>query len=71
MCIRDRSYNSNSEGQNSRGIEVISSYVDEATPSVGTTTFSATEIDGGDCFHPSVAGQNVVADTIWADNTDL
>lgn len=64
-------YNSNSNGKNARGIEVISDYVDSNTPAVGTTSFSANEIDGGDCFHPSVAGQNIVADTVWMNNTDL
>ena len=64
-------YNGNSNGKNARGIEVISDYVDSNTPAVGTTSFSANEIDGGDCFHPSVAGQNIVADTVWMNNTDL
>jgi len=64
-------YNANANGKNGRGIEVISDYVDANTPAVGTTSFSANEIDGGDCFHPSVAGQNIVADTVWMNNTDL
>ena len=64
-------YNTNSSGKNSRGIEVISGYVDASTPSAGTTSFSANEIDGGDCFHPSVAGQNTTAEVSWSTNTDL
>ena len=63
-------YNSNSAGQNTRGIEVISDYVDESTPSTGTTSFGADEIDGGDCFHPSVSGQNIVSDRMWLNNPD-
>ena len=64
-------YNTNSTGQNNRGIEVVSGYVDANTPSAGTTSFDASEIDGGDCFHPSVAGQNKTADVSWSTNTDL
>lgn len=64
-------YNGNANGKNARGIEVISDYVDSNTPAVGTTSFGANDIDGGDCFHPSVAGQNIVADTVWMGNTDL
>jgi len=64
-------YNANSTGQNPRGIEVVSDYVNSSTPAVGTTSFGANEIDGGDCFHPSVRGQNIVADTVWLNNTDL
>jgi len=63
-------YNTNSVGQNPRGIEVVSNYVDESTASTGTFSFSAADIDGGDCFHPSVLGQNKVADLMWDTNTD-
>ncbi len=63
-------YNSNSSGQNPRGIEVISNYVDESTASTGTFRFTKDDIDGGDCFHPSVSGQNKVADLMWNNNTD-
>lgn len=63
-------YTANTEGQNTRGIQVISDYVDETTPSTGTTSFGANEIDGGDCFHPSVAGQNVISERMWLNNPD-
>jgi len=63
-------YNANSTGQNARGIEVVSDYVDEFTPSAGTTSFGANEIDGGDCFHPSVNGQNILSDVMWSNNPD-
>ena len=70
--IRDEAaaYNTNSNGKNPRGIEVVSDYVDEFTPSAGTTPFGANEIDGGDCFHPSLQGQNLVATVAWAGNPD-
>jgi hypothetical protein len=64
-------YNSNSNSKKSRGIEVFSGYVDASTSSVGTQSFSANDIDGGDCFHPSVSGQNVVSAAVWMTNTDL
>jgi len=63
-------YNSNSNGQNSRGIEVVSDYSGEGTSSTGTFTFGRNDIDGGDCFHPSVLGQNKVADLMWNNNPD-
>ena len=70
--LRDEAaaYNTNANGRNPRGIEVVSDYVDEATLSVGTYSFGADEIDGGDCFHPSVLGQNVAADLAWSGNPD-
>ncbi len=64
-------YNTNSNGKNGRGIEVVSDYVDENTPSAGTTSFGAEDIDGGDCFHPSVKGQNIVSEIMWLNNPDL
>lgn len=63
-------YDTNANGRNPRGIEVVTDYVDEATPSVGTFTFGAFDIDGGDCFHPSIAGQNAAASLVWAGNPD-
>lgn len=63
-------YNSNSNGKNPNGIEVVSNYVDENTLSTGTFQFNKNDIDGGDCFHPSLQGQNTVADLMWAGNPD-
>ena len=63
-------YNANSTGQNPNGIEVVSEYVDENTASGGTFQFGQNDIDGGDCFHPSVAAQDKIADFAWAGNTD-
>jgi hypothetical protein len=63
-------YNSNSIGQNPRGIEVVSEYVDENTSSAGTFEFTADNIDGGDCFHPNVSTQSTIADFMWNANND-
>lgn len=63
-------YNTNANGLNPNGIEVVSEYVDENTLTGGTFQFGANDIDGGDCFHPSVAAQNTIADFEWAGNTD-
>lgn len=70
--LRDEAaaYNSNTNGRNPRGIEVISDYVDESSASTGTFKFEKDDIDGGDCFHPSVLGQNKVADLMWNNNSD-
>lgn len=63
-------YNANTTGQNPRGIEVVTDYVDETTPSVGTTAFVPADIDAADCFHPSIAGQNKLALGTWQNNPD-
>jgi lysophospholipase L1-like esterase len=70
--LRDEAaaYDTNTTGQNPRGIEVVADYVDETTPSVGTSTFETTDIDGGDCFHPSIAGQAKLAFGAWENNPD-
>ncbi|MBY6191337.1 SGNH/GDSL hydrolase family protein [Microbulbifer agarilyticus] len=52
------------------GIEVVAEYAGESQPSTGTFQFGKNDIDGGDCFHPSVAGQNTVADLMWNGNPD-
>lgn len=70
--LRDEAaaYDSNSNGRNPRGIEVIADYVDESTASVGTFSFGENDIDGGDCFHPSLQGQNAAAELSWTNNSD-
>jgi hypothetical protein len=37
-------------------------------PEVGTYLFKTTEINGGDCFHPSIAGQNKVSEVVWGND---
>jgi lysophospholipase L1-like esterase len=32
---------------------------------VGSYQFAPSEINGGDCFHPSISGQNKLSDVIW------
>jgi len=64
-------YNSNSNGKNPNGIEVVSEYVDENTPSGGTFSFGAQHINGGDCFHPNVSTQSKIADFSWGANNDM
>jgi len=66
-----QAYNTNTTGQNPRLIEVLTDYVDEPTDSVGTYQFSATDIDGGDCFHPSIQGQSTIAVKASQGNPDL
>lgn len=64
-------YNGNTGGQNPRFIEVLTDYVDESTESIGTYQFSAADIDGGDCFHPSIQGQSTIAEKASQSNSDL
>jgi lysophospholipase L1-like esterase len=68
--IRDLAleYNTNSNGRNPLGIEIVTDYVNESIASVGTTSFGANEINGGDCFHPSVSGQSILSAGAWFSN---
>ena len=65
--LRDQAfaYATNENGRNPLGIEVVADYVNETTPSVGTTNFSASELNGGDCFHPNLVGQKLLATGAW------
>jgi hypothetical protein len=38
------------------------------SPEVGNYSFTASEINGGDCFHPSIAGQNKVSGVVWGND---
>jgi lysophospholipase L1-like esterase len=58
-------YRTNANGRNPRGIGVYAEYVDELTPSLGTFVWGAADINGSDCFHPSLAGQNEIAELLW------
>ena len=65
--LRDEAwaYWSNDAGQNPRGIEVFADYLDEQTLSLGTVALTPDDVNGGDCFHPSVSGQQRLADIVW------
>ncbi|WP_237067652.1 SGNH/GDSL hydrolase family protein [Microbulbifer guangxiensis] len=52
------------------GVEVVAEYSGLDQANVGTFKFGKDDIDGGDCFHPSVRGQNTVADLMWNGNPD-
>ena len=56
---------STGERVNPQAIEVIAEYVDETTVTVGTQSFGPDDVNGGDCFHPSLQGQNRVAEVVW------
>jgi lysophospholipase L1-like esterase len=61
-------YSTNANGRNPNGIEVVADYVNEVVASIGTTSFGANEINGGDCFHPSPAGQALISAGAWFSN---
>jgi hypothetical protein len=61
-------YTTNSNGKNPNGIEIVADYVNENVSSIGTTTFGPNEINGGDCFHPSLSGQRELAAGAWFSN---
>lgn len=63
-------YNSNANGKNVNAIEVVADYQGEGVVSAGTTTFGKNDIDGGDCFHPSIRGQNTISSVLWGNNPD-
>jgi lysophospholipase L1-like esterase len=73
---RQRAYNdtlaalaSEYNGQaGSTGVEVVAEFDATANASVGSYSFQATDINGGDCFHPSIQGQNKLSEIIWGRN---
>jgi lysophospholipase L1-like esterase len=52
------------------GVEVVAEYQGEFVQSVGTYSFSASDINGGDCFHPSIQGQNTLAEMLWSNTPE-
>jgi lysophospholipase L1-like esterase len=58
-------YASNLGGRNPRGIAVVAEYRGESVPSLGNFAWGPDEINGSDCFHPSLAGQNEIAERMW------
>ena len=52
----------------STGVEVVAEFDPNANASVGSYAFQATDINGGDCFHPSIQGQNKLSEIIWGRN---
>ena len=38
------------------------------SPEVGNYSFTTSEINGGDCFHPSLSGQNKLSTVIWGND---
>jgi lysophospholipase L1-like esterase len=61
-------YSTNSNGKNPTGIEVVADYANENLSSIGTTSFGPDQINGGDCFHPSLSGQRELAAGAWFSN---
>jgi hypothetical protein len=52
----------------STGVEVVADYDSTANASVGSYGFEPDDINGGDCFHPSILGQNKLSEIIWNKN---
>lgn len=50
------------------GVEVVSEYDPAVDASAGSLRFQPYDISGGDCFHPSLQGQNKLADLVWGNN---
>lgn len=50
------------------GVEVVSEYDPTAGASAGSFEFQPYDISGGDCFHPSLQGQNKIAELVWGNN---
>ena len=50
------------------GVEVVTDYDPNVNASVGSYRFQPGEINGGDCFHPSLQGQNKLSEIIWSKN---
>jgi lysophospholipase L1-like esterase len=52
----------------STGVEVVAEFDPTVNTSVGSYSFQATDINGGDCFHPSIQGQNKLSEILWGRN---
>ncbi len=68
-------YDSNADGRNPRGVRFLSDWqgsIEDGyeNTSVGTYRFGASDINGTDCFHPSVQAQRKLACIAWAANPD-
>ena len=50
------------------GIEVVTDYDPTVDASIGSYRFQPGDINGGDCFHPSIQGQNKLSEVIWRKN---
>ncbi len=53
------------------GVEVVAEYqahLENGAPTVGEYAFSPSELNGGDCFHPSLSGQNKLSEILWNNN---
>jgi lysophospholipase L1-like esterase len=50
------------------GVEVVTDYDPNIDLSVGSYRFQPDDINGGDCFHPSIQGQNRLSEVIWNKN---
>jgi len=50
------------------GVEVVTDYDPNVNASVGNYRFQPGDINGGDCFHPSLQGQNKLSEIIWNKN---
>ncbi|NMO13525.1 SGNH/GDSL hydrolase family protein [Pyxidicoccus fallax] len=66
-------YRANADGRNPRGIHFVADWQGSiengyANTSVGTYVFRAADINGTDCFHPSVSAQRKLACVAWASN---
>lgn len=50
------------------GVEVVTDYDPNMDRSVGSYRFQPADINGGDCFHPSIQGQSKLSEIIWSKN---
>jgi lysophospholipase L1-like esterase len=50
------------------GVEVVAEYGGQSHASMGTYSFGAGDINGGDCFHPSTQGQNKISELLWTND---
>jgi lysophospholipase L1-like esterase len=54
------------------GVEVVAEHqllgANSGAQTVGNYAFAPSEINGGDCFHPSISGQNKLSEILWNNN---
>ena len=56
------------DGPDAVRVEVVTDYDVSPNASVGSYNFQPGDINGGDCFHPSIPGQNTLSTVLWNRN---
>jgi hypothetical protein len=75
LALEVASYNANARGENPRGIHFVTDWEGsiaegKADTSAGTHKFGPSDLNGLDCFHPSIGAHHKLACLEWAKSPD-